>query len=303
MDKLLILTISNCFVELILEANNLFNIKSPSGFTLLTSFIICFLFSLSCFAKEQTAANTSEQIAINKVVQNSLALFKSFAIQDIDLPSTGVFRKNSNIANGLLIYPFNLSPQWNIITRTILPVVFQPPLVPRQERIQGTSNFVSTAYFTPKHPGTFRWGIGPTLVFPTASNHRLGVREWGGGASIVLVKIGARTVSAVFITQIWSNKNEINERINQFILQPIVNYNFPSGWYLTSAPIITSDWQRRRQQWVIPVGGGVGKIFNLNKIPVNLSAQTFYHVEKPLLVSPWSFRLQAQFFFDTPKWL
>jgi hypothetical protein len=262
---------------------------------------LCYSFSLPCIASKKNP-ESSNHIAINKTVQNVLAPLKSFSLQETDSPATGFFRTNSDVVNAQLIYPFDLSPKWNIITRSNVPVVFQPPSTAAQQRIQGTGNAVSSAFLSPKHPGSFKWGIGPAAVFPTASNPRIGVREWGGGASLVLVKTGKRVVSGVFITQIWTNKDQFNQRINQLVIQPGINYNFPSGFYLTSTPIITAEWQRK-PQWLIPVGGGVGKIFNVNGTPINLIAQSFYHVEKPLLTSLWSFRAHAQFFFDTPKWL
>jgi len=46
-----------------------------------------------------------------------------------------------------------------------------------------------------------------------------------------------------------------------------------------------------------PLGGGVGKIFQVGKQKMNASAQTFYNVEKPEAVADWSLRLQFQFLF------
>ncbi|MBL7481204.1 hypothetical protein [Legionella bononiensis] len=272
---------------------------------------LCCIFNVPCVAQDMNLNkdlkpgvhhNGSQKIAVNKEVQDFLAPLKSLSIQEIDSPSTGVYRKNLAVVNALLIHPLYLSSNWNIITRTYVPVAFQPPLVHGQERIQGTSNLLSSVYFSPKHRSKVRWGVGPVIVVPTASNSRLGVREWGAGPSLALVKIGKRVVSVLLLTQLWTNKDEFNQRTNQFIIQPIINYNFSSGLYLTSSPIITADWQHRDHQWIIPVGGGVGKVLRINKeIHVNLSTQAFYHVEKPEQLSPWTFRVQAQFFMDTPK--
>ena len=68
------------------------------------------------------------------------------------------------------------------------------------------------------------------------------------------------------------------------LIQPFVNYNFPEGFYLTSAPILTVAWQAESgQKWTVPLGGGVGKIFHLGKLPVNTQLSAYYNVVAPRL--------------------
>jgi hypothetical protein len=82
------------------------------------------------------------------------------------------------------------------------------------------------------------------------------------------------------------------------LMQPFVNYNLRRGWYLTTSPIITANWEvNSSQRWTVPVGGGLGKIVRLGKQPVNIYAQVFRNVERPEGVTPWSVRFQAQFLF------
>jgi hypothetical protein len=74
-----------------------------------------------------------------------------------------------------------------------------------------------------------------------------------------------------------------------------VNYNLPDGWYLSSVPIITADWEASSgNQWTVPVGGGVGKLF---KLPINTQLQAFYNVERPQFAADWQLRFQLQFLF------
>jgi small-conductance mechanosensitive channel len=79
------------------------------------------------------------------------------------------------------------------------------------------------------------------------------------------------------------------------LLQPFVNYNFPGGFYLTSAPIITADWKAdSSQRWTVPLGGGIGKIFHLGKLPVNSQISAYYNVVRPDNAANWQIRVQAQ---------
>jgi hypothetical protein len=86
--------------------------------------------------------------------------------------------------------------------------------------------------------------------------------------------------------------------VSQFLFQYFINYNLPEGWYLTSAPIITANWEAESgNKWTVPLGGGVGKIWRIGKVPVNTQLQAFYNVEKPDLAADWSLRFQVQLLF------
>jgi hypothetical protein len=61
------------------------------------------------------------------------------------------------------------------------------------------------------------------------------------------------------------------------LIQPFVNYNFPDGWYLTSSPVITADWLADGRKWIVPVGGGFGRLFKLGEQPINTQVQVFYN--------------------------
>ena len=68
--------------------------------------------------------------------------------------------------------------------------------------------------------------------------------------------------------------------LNFFLMQYFINYNFPSGWYLTSAPIITANWEADNgERWIVPFGGGIGKVFKIGKQPMNINTQVFYNVK------------------------
>ena len=82
-------------------------------------------------------------------------------------------------------------------------------------------------------------------------------------------------------------------------LQNNTNYNLPDGWYLTSAPTNTANWEADQGSdvWTVPVGGGFGKIVKIAWQPINLSIQGFYNVIRPEVLGSWSARLQVQFLF------
>jgi hypothetical protein len=80
------------------------------------------------------------------------------------------------------------------------------------------------------------------------------------------------------------------------LIQPFINYNIGDGWYLSSAPIITADWEATSgNTWTVPVGGGVGKLLRLGKLPINMQLQAYSNVEKPDFGPDWQLRFQIQF--------
>ncbi len=71
-----------------------------------------------------------------------------------------------------------------------------------------------------------------------------------------------------------------------------------TGFYLTTAPILTVDWNADSgQQWTVPIGGGVGKIFHLGKLPVNTQLSAYYNVVRPDFGANWQIRAQVQLMF------
>jgi len=82
------------------------------------------------------------------------------------------------------------------------------------------------------------------------------------------------------------------------LASPTLLLHFPGGLYLTTAPIVTADWKAESsQRWTVPLGGGIGKIFHLGKLPVNTQLSAYYNVVKPDNGANWQIRVQAQFMF------
>ena len=86
-------------------------------------------------------------------------------------------------------------------------------------------------------------------------------------------------------------------RVNLFTLQAFVNYNFGDGWYVVSSPIITANWLIGGEKWTLPVGGGIGKVLKLGKLPINVQLQGFYNSLTPDNGPNWQLRSQLTLIF------
>jgi len=85
---------------------------------------------------------------------------------------------------------------------------------------------------------------------------------------------------------------------NKFLFQYFINYNLPKAWYLASGPIITANWNMvSDQRWIVPFGAGLGKVFRIGKLPVNINAHVYYNVVRPDGIGKIQSRIQIQFLF------
>jgi hypothetical protein len=100
------------------------------------------------------------------------------------------------------------------------------------------------------------------------------------------------------ISNVWSFGGSGDQDVDFFTWQYFVNYNMDNGWDLTSAPIITANWEADSDNtWTVPFGGGIGKIFRIGKQPLNAQISAYYNAEKPASGADWQLRLQLQMLF------
>ena len=233
-----------------------------------------------------------------KAAQNPVASMISVPIQSNINYDWGPEGKTFAVTNLQPVLPFRLNDDWNLVTRTILPIVSQPSLGADTDRLWGTGDTVFTGFFVPADSGDWTWGVGPVVQLPTTSNDRLGRDIWGAGASAVALTMPGRWVVGGLVSNLWGFDEEPGDELNLFTFQPFVNYNFDKGWYLTFSPIVTADWEADSgEKWTVPVGGGIGKIFKVGSQAMNAQLHYYYNVEKPDLVGDSSIRLQLQFMF------
>lgn len=233
-----------------------------------------------------------------KAAQNPIASLISLPLQNNTDFNFGPQDETLNTLNVQPVWPFEISDNWNLITRTIVPIVSQPGLTSGQSRETGLGDATFTGFFSPKDSGKWTWGAGPVVLIPTNTDSRLGADEWGVGASIVVLTMPGNWVVGSLVSNVWDIGASAGNEVNFFTWQYFVNYNMDGGWYLTSAPINTANWEAESgQKWTVPVGGGAGRVFRIGKQPINASAQYFYNLEHPDQVGDWSLRLQLQFMF------
>ncbi len=245
----------------------------------------------TAFAEPEEASSADLAAA----AQNPLASMISLPFQNNTTFDMDPGDETLNVLNIQPVWPFKVSKDWNLITRTIIPIVSQPDF-PNSNR-EGIGDTSVTGWLSPTKPiNNWTVGVGPVLSIPTATRSSLGADQFGGGVSAVGVYIKKPWVAGALVNNVWGMENTDN--LNTFLFQYFVNYNLPKGWYLVTAPVITADWNARSgQKWIVPFGGGVGKLIKVGNLPINANAQVYRNVEKPSNYGDWSLRLQLQFMF------
>ncbi len=233
-----------------------------------------------------------------KATQNPLASMISLPFQNNTNFGIGPDDDTQNILNIQPVWPFSLGEDWNFVTRTIIPVISQPGVAPGESRTNGLGDVTFTGWVSPKNSGKWIWGVGGALVLPTATDDALGNDKWSVGPSVVVLTMPGKWVIGSLISNVWSVGGSGDQDVNFFTWQYFINYNMDNGWYLTSAPIITANWEAdSNNTWTVPFGGGVGKIFRIGKQPLNAQVSAYYNVEKPASGADWQLRLQLQMLF------
>jgi hypothetical protein len=246
----------------------------------------------------QTKAQTEAQTeALAAEAQNPIANLISVPFQNNFTPGMGPNEDNTlNVLNIQPVVPFALSKDLTLVTRTILPVLSQPTAAGTQN---GIGDLNPSFFFVPKGKGAWTLGFGPTLVLPTASASSLGSGKWSAGPAAVAVYSKGPWVAGALLNNVWSFAGDSDRRaVGAFLLQPFINYNLPNGWYLVTSPIVTANWRAANgDQWIVPVGGGVGRVFRIGRQPINASLQAFANVVKPDNFGDVTIRAQVQFLF------
>jgi len=249
-----------------------------------------------------TAAKPAQESSdIAKAAQNPIAHMISVPLENDFYPQTGINKENEYVLEIKPVIPIPLSSNWNLITRTIIPVIQTPDLAPGINGTSGLGDIQESLFFSPTKAGLggIIWGAGPAISAPTATEHIYGSGKTSIGPTVVVLKSQGHWLFGSLAQNLWSVEAGPKDRpaVNQMLLQPFVNYNLPHKWYLTSSPIINANWKLDAGRWFVPVGGGVGKIVRFGKVPVNIYGQFFGNAEYPNGTSKWSARFQMQFLF------
>lgn len=245
----------------------------------------------------ETAENETKSLA--RAAQNPVANMISVPLQNNFNFGLGEKDTMGYTLNIQPVIPVKLNDTWNLVSRIVIPITYLPELTEGGKDYFGLGD-INPQFYCATTAGKLIWGVGPQFLFPTASYDQLGSEKYAAGPSGVALIMNGPWVCGALVNNLWSYAGNDNRRkVNSMTVQPFLNYNLPKGWYLTMGPQITANWAAvdSDDTWTVPVGGGIGKIVRIGKLPVNMSLSYYNNVKHPSGAADWQIKFQMQFMF------
>jgi hypothetical protein len=196
------------------------------------------------------------------------------------------------------VIPVSLNSDWNLITRTIVPLLDQND-IPDGRSDSGLGDILASQFFSPKSPtaGGWIWGVGPVELLPTASKDRLGSEKWGLGPTAVALKQSGPLTYGALVNHIWSVAGDDDRPdINATFMQPFFAYVTRSSTTFSLNTESTYDWEN--EAWSVPINATVAQLFAPGGLPLQLGVGARYWAESPDNgAEGWGFRAQLTLLF------
>jgi hypothetical protein len=245
---------------------------------MIRNWLILSLSTLALASAIHTArADEGENLA--KQLNNPVADLISFPIQsnfDFNIGPSDGWRNTNNVQP---VIPFSLNDDWNVISRTIVPVVYQDDVAGNSGSQFGLSDTVQSLFFSPKAPtptsfGSLIWGVGPAAAIPTSTDRLLGLGTFGiGPTGVALFQQGPWTYGAL-VNHLWGvaeTRNNVPDLNNTFV-QPFIAYTTPSAWTYSVNAEMNYNWEAD-DELSGPINFGVSKLVVIGQQPVSFQGR------------------------------
>jgi len=231
------------------------------------------------------------------------------------------------------VIPISMSKDWNLIIRTIVPYVSQEDVFkaslpqfpglpgnvpnaldraaekafnkavkkrfPNDAHQDGLSDIVQSFFFSPKEPvGGWILGFGPVLLYPSATDDKLGTEKWAAGPTALALQQNGGWTYGVLANHLWSYAgNEDRRSVNATFVQPFINYVTKTKTTFGLNAESTYDWND--SQWTVPVNATVSQLVKVGKLPVQFTVGGRYYAEGPSGAPEWGLRFVITPLFPT----
>jgi len=250
------------------------------------------------FAQDATKPASDDAAELAKKLSNPVAALISVPFQNNfefgGGPNDDGFRY---LLNFQPVIPITLNENWNLISRTILPVISQHDMIGTSSQ-SGLGDTTQSLFFSPKKPthGGWIWGAGPAFLIPTATDDLLGTEKFGLGPTAVLLKQEHGWTYGALVNQIWSVAgNENRDDVSSTFLQPFLAYTTKKQTTFTLNTESTYDWEQ--SQWTVPINLMAAQLVKIGKLPVQFQIGGKYYAEGPSGAPEWGIRFAIFFLF------
>ena len=219
-------------------------------------------------AQQPAAAGEAEDLA--KKLANPISDLVSVPFQFNWEQNVGPSELTRFVLNVQPVMPFSLNPDWNLITRVIVPFVSQPPLFAGDAATFGMSDITTSFFFAPVRPGTFTIGAGPVIILPSTNQPTVGSGKWSAGPTVVALKQDGPLTYGALWNQVWSfSGDDSRADVNQMFLQPFFAYQATPSVTLTLQSEMTANWEADDEKWTVPINVVVAKLSSFGAFPAS----------------------------------
>ncbi len=259
------------------------------------SMALYLMFALSQLVLAEAPANgESEAEKMAKKLSNPIASLISVPIQmnyDEGIGLADGYKISTNIQP---VIPISLNEEWNLISRTIIPIVSQEDIIglpvktPLGTRIiesghqSGSGDILQSIFFSPKEPtaGGLIWGVGPVFLIPSGSEELLSAEKFGLGPTAVLLKQEKGWTYGALVNHVWSVAGEDERKdVDATFLQPFLSYTTKAATTYSLNTESTYDWEN--ENWSVPINFGVSQLFKIGGQLVQIGGTARYWAESP----------------------
>ena len=246
----------------------------------------------------EKAGKPESQAELAKQLQNPVANLISVPIQsnwDYDI---GPAHTRNYVAKVQPVIPVSISEDWNVIVRTIVPVIWTQSPVDKNDTKFGLGDTVQSFFFSPKAPTSdgWIWGVGPVFQWPTSTSDELGNGKTGAGPTALILKQECGWTYGVLANHIWSFAGQDNTSdVNSTFVQPFLSYTTATNTTFAVNTESTYDWEER--QWTTPFNASVSQLVKIGGLPVQFQIGYRYYAHTPYGGPDWGIRFGITLLF------
>lgn len=232
--------------------------------------------------------------ATRKKIQNPVSNLIIVYLQNNFDFKMGKYDRTRFLVNAQPVIPFRLSEGWTLTTRTWIPFGYQPVSSTPSLGVTGLGDIQPSFLFAPAVPGKLIWGLGPTVLLPTATDKSLITGKFSAGPALLLLVQPTHWSIGGFVTNLYSIAGPSTRRdLDLLSIQFYINDNLAKGWYLLSNPSLFADHKvSSGHAWTVPVGGGVGRVLKIGRQTVNTQLSAYRNVIHTTNGAHWQLRAQ-----------
>lgn len=235
------------------------------------------MIAIAC-AAPAGAQEAHDSAELAKKLNNPVAAMISVPVQFNYDSEIGPERDGERVTLNIQpVVPITLNDDWNLISRTILPVIDQQDIFPDAGSQFGLGDTTQSLFFSPTHPGPsgIIWGLGPAFLVPTGTDELLSAEKWGAGPTLVVLRQSGGWTYGALMNHIWSFAGDSDRAdVNSTFLQPFLSYTTHDAWTFGINTESSYDWEA--EQWSVPINATVSKLVTIGHQPVSLGGAVRY---------------------------